>query len=180
MATVYYKRFRMDIALAAPIVELPLPPGYQWEAWSHPLLECHAQVKADCFHAELDTAIFPSLGTLDGCRRLMQDIASRDGFTPEATWLIRCDQEDCGTIQGVAGPGGVGAIQNVGVVAAHRGHGLATRLVTRALNGFYQVGIRHVRLEVTAENVPAVRVYEKIGFEQTKVLYKAVTRPRGT
>ena len=178
MATTYYKRYRMEIDLAAPIAELPLPPGYEWVAWSDLLVERHAHAKARSFHDEVDAYIFPSLAGLDGCRRLMRDISSRSGFAPEATWLIACADGDCGTIQGVVESPGCGAIQNVGIVPEHRGQGLATRLVTRALNGFYRLGVTHVRLEVTADNIPAVRVYGKVGFQQTKVLYKVATRAR--
>ena len=176
MAPAYYKRFRMEIDLVSPIAEFPLPDGYRWLAWSDLVLDRHAQVKARSFHGEADTVIFPSLGSLDGCRRLMRDISRRSGFAREATWLIAFGNEDCGTIQGVIESGQTGAVQNVGVVPSHRGQGLATRLVTRALNGFFNDGVKHVRLEVTAENAPAVRVYDKIGFRQTKVLHKAVTR----
>ena len=166
----------METDLTAPIAELPLPPGYQWLPWSDLLLERHALAKARCFRDQMDSVIFPSLGNVAGCRRLMRDISRRNGFAPEATWLIAGAEEDCGTIQGVVEPGGNGAIQNVGIVPEHRGCGLGTRLVTRALNGFYRTGVSHVRLEVTADNAPAVRVYQKVGFQQTKVLYKAVVQ----
>lgn len=168
----------MEIDLSAPIAELPIPPGYEWVAWSSLLVERHAQVKARCFQGELDACIFPSLGSVEGCRRLMRDISRRSGFAPDATWIITCAGNDCGTIQGVVESPGSGAIQNVGIVAGRRGQGLGTRLVTRALNGFYGLSVTHVRLEVTADNAPAVRVYEKIGFHQTKVLYKAVSQAR--
>jgi len=176
VATLQYKRFRMEIDLVAPIAELPLPAGYAWVPWSHLLVERHAQVKARCFHGETDATIFPSLGSVEGCRRLMRDISRRTGFEPEATWLITCDEADVGTIQGVVEGERNGAIQNVGIVTEHRCRGLGTRLVTRSLNGFYRVGVTHVRLEVTADNASAVRVYEKVGFRATKVLYKTVTR----
>ena len=60
----------------------------------------------------------------------MQEIADREGFLPGATWLLQHWPEDnrrpemCGTIQGVAENGSLGAIQNVGIMPAHRGRGL--------------------------------------------------------
>ena len=40
------------------------------------------------FHSEIDANVFPCLGEYDGCVRLMQEISRKDGFLPEATWLV--------------------------------------------------------------------------------------------
>jgi ribosomal protein S18 acetylase RimI-like enzyme len=68
----------------------------------------------------------------------------------------------------------IGAIQNLGVVPEYRGYGLGRALVRRALDGFYQAGLRRAYLEVTAENTCAVRLYRAVGFRRAKTLYKAV------
>jgi ribosomal protein S18 acetylase RimI-like enzyme len=80
----------------------------------------------------------------------------------------------CGTIQGVADRGGVGMIQNVGIVPGHRGIGLGAALVRRAIAGFRSYGLRAAGLEVTAENSRAVRLYQRLGFRRTKTVYKVV------
>jgi ribosomal protein S18 acetylase RimI-like enzyme len=67
----------------------------------------------------------------------------------------------------------LGSIQNVGVTPAHRGQGLGTVLLWHSLNGFRQAGIPRVFLEVTAQNSGACRLYRRLGFQQTKVVYKA-------
>ena len=102
--------------------------------------------------------VFPCLADFDGCRRLMTEIAGKPGFLPEATWLVVRSHhlpgrvEYCGTVQGVCDQRGVGAIQNLGVVAEYRRNGLGTGLLLRALAGFRQTGVRRVYLEVTAQN----------------------------
>jgi ribosomal protein S18 acetylase RimI-like enzyme len=68
----------------------------------------------------------------------------------------------------------MGAIQNVGIVAAHRCRGLGRALVLQALHGFRLAGLGRAFLEVTAENDPAVRLYHSLGFRRRKTLYKAV------
>jgi ribosomal protein S18 acetylase RimI-like enzyme len=53
-----------------------------------------------------------------------------------------------------------------------RGIGLGTALLTRALEWARSVGIRKVRLEVFASNVPAVSLYRKMGFEEEGRLHQ--------
>ena len=176
---VYFKRFRMEIDLARPLFDEPsLRPGYRLTAWDERLLETHAEAKFKSFRQEMDANVFPSLGTRDGCRRLMTEIARRSGFVPQATWLLdywpdeAAKPELVGTIQGVADVN-VGAVQNVGVAPDHRGLGLGSLLLWHSLAGFRQAGIERVYLEVTAQNSGACRLYERLGFTRTKVVYKA-------
>jgi ribosomal protein S18 acetylase RimI-like enzyme len=176
---IYFKRFRMEVDLAQPLFPRPeLPEPYRLTPWDDRLLEAHAETKYRCFRWELDANVFPSLGARDGCRRLMSEIAGRKGFVPQATWLLEhwpsaARRPDLvGTIQGVAEEK-VGAIQNVGITESHRGRGLGTVLMWHSLAGFREAGIERVYLEVTAQNSGACRLYERLGFQQTKAVYKA-------
>lgn len=180
MAVTYFKRFRMEIDLAHPFFSAPsLPANYSLLPWRESLIDAHADVKYQSFSLELDANVFPCLGDREGCRRLMREIASRDGFVPEATWLVihgpmrRGDTEYCGTVQGVRDGNGYGAIQNLGITPAHRGQGLGTILMHRALTGFRSAGLSRVFLEVTAQNFGAVQLYHRLGFARTKTVYKA-------
>jgi GNAT superfamily N-acetyltransferase len=171
----YFKRFRMEISLDQAPPPLPLPAGYHWLPWQPELLEAHAEALAASFHEEIDAAVFPSLGGgLPTCRNLMAEIARKSGFLPGATWLVGCEGEYVGTVQGIRDRNGLGAIQNLGVVPAHRGRGLGETLLLQALVGFREAGLRQGLLEVTAQNEPAVRLYQRIGFRRRKTLYKAV------
>ena len=67
----------------------------------------------------------------------------------------------------------LGAIQNLGIVPAHRGRGLGTCLLERALEGFRQAGLARVFLEVTADNEGAIRLYRRLGFRVVKTVFKA-------
>jgi ribosomal protein S18 acetylase RimI-like enzyme len=67
----------------------------------------------------------------------------------------------------------LGSIQNVGITATHRGRGLGSLLLWHSLAGFKRAGIERVYLEVSADNSGACRLYERIGFRRTKVVYKA-------
>lgn len=184
MAVQEFHRFRMQIDLSDVAIADPmLPAGYRWQAWGPAQLERHAITKWHSFRSELDALVFPCLGELPGCRRLMAEIARQRTFLPGVTWLIvyqpesEWPPEDCGTIQGVRRNRKLGAVQNVGITPAHRGLGLGRMLVLKSLSGFQEAGVRNVYLEVTAENKAAVGLYRSIGFSIIKTMLKTVEVP---
>ena len=175
MAVTYFKRFRMELDLSSWKPASDLPEGYFWREWSENLLDLHAEIKFLSFSHEVDSQVFPILGDRWGCQRLMREIRLKPGFLPQATWLIGCDQGYCATIQGVVDRTGFGSIQNVAVLPGYRRKGLGKALVSKALEGFLNYGLRKAMLEVTAENPNAVRMYRDLGFTKAKTTYKAVT-----
>ena len=178
MGLTYFKRYRMEIDLDRPIFDPPpLPPVYELAVWDPESLETHAEAKYRSFAYEIDANVFPCLGEKDGCLRLMGEISRREGFCPDATWLIQHvengEVEACGTIQGIRDRYGFGAVQNLGITPTHRGLGLGTVLLYKALEGFRRVGLRRSFLEVTAQNSGALRLYQRLGFRRVKTVYKA-------
>ena len=205
----YFKRYRMDVVLPAAPAPLPdLPAGYRFVAWHDGLLDAHARTKFRAFRSEIDAVVFPCLGDLEGCRRLMREIRGKAGFLPAASWLVArakpvlaalevaggslepggraplepgarapLELEWCATIQGVIDANGHGSIQNIGVVPTERGRGLGTALVAAALHGFAAEGAPRAWLEVTADNVRAVRLYQRLGFRRTRTIFKTVDGP---
>ena len=179
MESTYFKRFRMDANLSVERQPPRLRPGYRFVPWNEALVDVHARAKFRSFRDEIDAQVFPCLASFEGCRRLMREIRNKPGFLPHATWLIACgrspeDLQWCGTIQGVAAPGGCGLIQNIGVVPGHRGLGLGSCLIEQAIQGFRQHGLRVASLEVTADNCRAVRLYQRLGFRRVRTVYKVV------
>ncbi len=165
----------MNAAMGLPA----LPPGYRLVPWSPERICDHAEAKHLSFEGELDAQLFDCLASLEGCERLMREISLKDGFLPEATWLLEYvagphKVEPCGTIQGLRVSPRAGGIQNVGVAPLHRGRGLGSSLVVAAMVGFQQQGLSKACLEVTAQNEGAIRLYQNLGFFRTKTQYKAV------
>ncbi|MEX0713423.1 MAG: GNAT family N-acetyltransferase [Pirellulales bacterium] len=182
MGLTYFKRFRMefDLNLLAP-GEPRVPPGYRLVAWQPELLPAHAEAKYLSFRTEIDANVFPCLGDFDGCVRLMQEITQKEGFLAEATWLVAwrgasgdAASEVCGTVQGIRDRSGMGAIQNLGITPEHRGRGLGSLLMLKALDGFRRAGLRRAFLEVTAQNDGAIKLYRRLGFHKARTVYKAV------
>jgi len=184
MDTSYFKRFRMEAGLAGFRRRTQLPAGYRFVPWNEAILDVHARTKFRAFRDEIDALVFPCLGDLEGCRRLMREIRSKDGFLPAATWLVACGDSPatlqwCGTIQAVVDRGRTGMIQNIGVVPGHRGVGLGTCLIEQALAAFRAAGLQTAGLEVTADNPGAVRLYRRLGFHRTRTIYKTCDASRG-
>jgi len=158
-----------SICVVAPI-ELPLE--YRFVGWNSSLVRAHASVKYLSFRG--------CLGKYEGCQKLMSAIKTRDGFLPEATWLVEYVGDDrprpeyCGTIQAIRIQRGRANIQNVGVAPQHRGQGLGKALILASLLGLDYLSVPRVRLEVTAENSGAVRLYRRLGFRTVRTLYKTV------
>lgn len=180
MALTYVKRFRMDFDLGRTIPPAELPPEHYWVEWSPSLLVAHADVKYRSFRDEIDACVFPSLGNAEGCLRLMREISRQEGFLPDSTWLIGRRNADSnvgpyvGTIQGLRDYHGHGSVQNLGVIPESRRLGLGRLLLLKALAGFQELGLPGAYLEVTAQNVYAVELYERLGFRRARTLYKVV------
>jgi ribosomal protein S18 acetylase RimI-like enzyme len=174
MNIAYFKRFWMEIDLHDISPVPTLPAGYSWVPWDPALLEFHADVKYYSFLEEIDACVFPSLASRSGCYYLMREISRKTGFLAEATWLMACPEGYCGTVQGIRDRNGLGAIQNLGIMPAHRGRGLGKALLAQALHGFRRACLGRAFLEVTAQNEAAVRLYRGMGFRCRKTVYKAV------
>ncbi len=171
----YFKRYRMELDLVAPLPPVPgLPGDFAWIPWEERLIEAHADVKCRCFKDELDGLVFPNLSNPAGCERLMRDIANRIGFRPQSTWLIAYRETYVATVQGVGDRFGNGNIQNVGVIPAYRGRGLGLAILLQALHGFRLTGLARATLEVTAQNETAIRMYRQVGFRFRKSYYRMV------
>jgi len=180
MGLTYFKRYRMEIDLVGRDFSLPAPPrGYRFLPWDDSLVDTHAEAKYLSFREEIDANVFPCFGDLPGCQRLMRDIARKEGFLPQATWLAVYAErgskrrELCGTVQGIRDPQGLGSVQNLGITPPHRNRRVGTSLLFRALAGFVRMGLSRVHLEVTAENEGAIRLYRRLGFATVKTVFKA-------
>lgn len=192
---IYFKRHRMELDLRYSRPRAELPAGFYWLPWESGVQDLHAQVKYRCFTDGMDARVFPSLGSLTGCRDLMGAIASQPGFCPGATWLVagkrrekrNSDSRETGgvpygfgpdvcvaTVQGLLDSNRFGGIQNLGVVPDYRGLGLGWAVLLKALEGFAASGARRAFLEVTAKNELAVRMYRRLGFRSYKTIYREV------
>jgi ribosomal-protein-alanine N-acetyltransferase len=77
-----------------------------------------------------------------------------------------------GFVIGLVEPDHTGHITTVGVSPEHRRRRLAKRLMAEVEEGFKQRSVRIVRLEVRSLNIPAQRLYQRLGYTVTQRLPK--------
>ena len=77
-----------------------------------------------------------------------------------------------GFVIGLIEPDHTGHITTVGVAPDHRRRHLAKRLMAEVEKGFKQRQVRLVRLEVRSLNIPAQKLYERLGYAVTQRLPK--------
>jgi ribosomal-protein-alanine N-acetyltransferase len=86
------------------------------------------------------------------------------GLTFRSIYVLLCNKLAFASSSLKRSYGHVAQILSIGVLEAHRGKGIGTGLVERALEYLCSSGVRAVKLEVRPDNVPARRIYEKMGF----------------
>ena len=79
-------------------------------------------------------------------------------YQPELDW----PPSDCGTIQGILRPDGIGAIQNVGVTPDHRGQGIGRALVVTMLRADRAAGLT---ASVLAARHTGAKLYSAVGYQ---------------
>jgi ribosomal-protein-alanine N-acetyltransferase len=77
-----------------------------------------------------------------------------------------------GFVIGLIEPDHTGHITTVGVAPEHRRRHLAKRLMAEVEKGFKQRNVRIVRLEVRSLNIPAQKLYQRLGYAVTQRLPK--------
>jgi ribosomal protein S18 acetylase RimI-like enzyme len=87
----------------------------------------------------------------------------------DASRVALVDGEPAGICK-LAIRGECGWIGGVGVALPHRGKGIGEALMRDVLEEARSRGLREVWLEVLFPNEPAIRLYEKLGFERVRVL----------
>lgn len=93
---------------------------------------------------------------------------ARAGFDP-SLWFLAVED---GAVVGVClcpHDRGIGWIRNVAVLPEQRGRGIGVMLMRHAFREWYRRGQREVGLAVQGDNVPAIRLYEKVGMQVESV-----------
>lgn len=92
--------------------------------------------------------------------RLFQHVALADGEVVGWCDILRGERE---TMQHAG-------MLGVGIAAPYRGHGLGARLMTSVMQEARSADVTRVALQVRADNVRAIRLYERLGFRREGVL----------
>lgn len=85
----------------------------------------------------------------------------------DASRVVLVDDEPAGICK-LAIRGDRGWIAGIGIAAPHRGKGLGEALMREVIEVARTRGLRELWLEVLTPNEPAIRLYEKLGFETVR------------
>lgn len=87
----------------------------------------------------------------------------------DASRVALVDGEPAGICK-LAIRGDRGWIAGIGISTAHRGQGVGEELMRGVIEVARDRGLRELWLEVLVQNEPAIRLYEKLGFERVREL----------
>ena len=103
-----------------------------------------------------------------------------DAWTPEMFWdelaqgdtrtyLVTEEEDEVVAYAGLAAMPDEAYVQTIGVAQAHQRRGLGATLLTALMEDAKRRGIERMGLEVRIDNEPAIRMYERFGFEAIAV-----------
>lgn len=89
---------------------------------------------------------------------------------PTLLWVAEDDGKLVGHVCAALAQDGVtGWILNTAVLAHYRRQGIGERLMLRSIDALIQAGARCIKVTSETGNIPAIRLYEKLGFRKVTV-----------
>ena len=140
-----------------------------FEPWSEHYMEPAAYLIARSYEGHVDSRINDQYRSVAGARRFLHNISQYPGcgafHTPAAQAAVELSS---GALSGISLTSlvepQVGHITQLCVSPERRGRGIGSELLWRSIQVFLKGGCEAASLTVTAANIGAVRLYERIGF----------------
>jgi len=159
---------RIDLRRSFPEGEPRLPAGFRSRTVQRADLHAAAEIVYRSHVGSLDAALNLTYATPSACRSFVDTLVLRGGcgrFDPEASRIVEGPRGPAGVLLASRLAGSNGHICQVSVVPEAQGLGLGRSLMLVALRGFDRQGLSTATLSVTADNEPAHRLYDLLGFE---------------
>jgi len=143
--------------------------GLAFERWSEHDTERAAGLIAEAYATHVDSQINDQYRSLAGARRFLHNIIQYPGcgvfHGPAAMMAVDPQTRDlCGiSLTSLVAPK-VGHITQICVKPERRGRGIGSELLWRSVRAFCERGCDAVSLTVTANNIGAVHLYDRVGF----------------
>lgn len=97
--------------------------------------------------------------------RKARQVARELDALPSGCFVAECQGKLVGYITTwVEAEAGIGFIPNLAVAQTHRGQGIGSALIERALTYFRSLGLTHARIETLEQNPIGQHVYPQCGF----------------
>lgn len=169
----------------APIAKLPARDlaAITLSPWSEARHDETARLIANAYQGHVDSRINDQYRSASGARRFLMNIVQYPGcgaFFAPASFVAtdRIGRELHGVSLASLVAADIGHITQVCVAPSHRGIGLGYELMRRSLLALAAHGCRRVSLTVTASNLAAIRLYERMGFVNRRNFAAYTWEPR--
>jgi ribosomal protein S18 acetylase RimI-like enzyme len=144
-----------------------------FDGWSERKQDEAATLIASAYQGHIDSEINDQYRSPGGARRFLTNIVQYPGcgsfFQPAS--FIAMDSAS-GRLSGIClaslVQADVGHVTQVCVAKTARGTGMGYELIRRSLEALAKHGCRKVTLTVTAANIEAIALYERMGFRKTR------------
>lgn len=152
----------------------PLPPQFEIRPWSEQEYQSAAALITAAYRGHVDSEINDQYRTLTGSLRFLNNIVRFPGcgaFDPQASFVVveRRTRTLVGLILCSQVRPDVGHITQVCVLPEYRSAGLGEAMLAAATRNLRGRGFRFISLTVTEANDRAIALYQRIGFESTRV-----------
>lgn len=160
--------------MVADLNDVPsLPPGraashYTFTNWTEDMQEEGATLIAAAYRDHVDSTINDQYRTPIGARRFLSNIVQYPGcgaFDRESSWV---SLNKSGRLTGLSLASqvaeSIGHITQICITPETRGTGLGYELLRRSLTSMVSAGSEKASLTVTASNLEAMRLYQRLGF----------------
>jgi ribosomal protein S18 acetylase RimI-like enzyme len=173
-----YSRIHPRIFMLADLSDAGrLPEGggshsLRYRRWSEEREEESAALIAAAYKGHVDATINDQYGSVTGARRFIHNIVQYPGcgkfFNPASLVADRLDGGMAGIVLGSLVANDTGHVTQVCVAPAYTGQGVGYELMRRSLRVMAQNKCEHASLTVTAKNVHAIELYQRMGFRATR------------
>jgi ribosomal protein S18 acetylase RimI-like enzyme len=152
----------------------PLPPQFEIRPWSEQEYQSAAALITAAYRGHVDSEINDQYRTLTGSLRFLNNIVRFPGcgtFDPRASFVVfqRNTHALVGIILCSQVRPDVGHITQVCLLPEFRSSGLGKAMLAASTKNLRDRGFRFISLTVTEANDRAIALYERIGFEATRV-----------
>jgi ribosomal protein S18 acetylase RimI-like enzyme len=160
----------MQLELAGFEDQVTIPKGFQVRTISdadmEEQLDALAILEIDGYRDTVDYRLRPELSSIQTTKSFFQRLFSnvRGVFYQDLSFKLLSEGHICGAIY-TFDSRPVAYIADFVIDPEFRGHGLGELLLRHTLMRYKQDGFQQAGLAVTARNLPALNLYEKLGFE---------------
>ncbi len=166
----HQRNFMMyDLSRVAELPERRIERVF-FDRWTERRQDEAAQLIASAYRGHIDSEINDQYRSAEGARRFLFNIVQYPGcgtFFQPASWVAL--DRFSGRVHGISLTSmvaeGVGHVTQICTSPAVRGKGAGYELLRRSLTSLAEAGAARASLTVTTANVPAVNLYERVGFE---------------